>query len=63
MKCFFCKKDSLDLAEVKPGKLLCPKCRRALRRARRAEKKKRDFEAYYSALTHPEFRGLSGARK
>ena len=62
-KCFYCKRADGSVVNVPPGIWLCKKCRRLLRRARRAEKHLNDTASYYNALTHPEFRGLKGVRK
>ncbi len=62
-ECFYCKAADGTVINVPPGVWLCEKCRKLLRRARRAEKQRADTAAYYTALTHPEFRGLKGVRK
>ena len=63
MNCFGCQKTALTLVEVVPGKHLCETCRKQLRRARKAEKRRNSAASYYEALAHPELRGLKGIRK
>lgn len=63
MKCLGCKTEDGSVIEVLPGKPLCAKCRKMLRRARRTDKRNAEVSSYYSALTHPEYRGLKGVRK
>jgi hypothetical protein len=62
-KCFHCKKSDVSLARVPQGVWLCEKCRKLLRRARKAEKRRAEFASYYGALTQPELHGLKGIRK
>jgi hypothetical protein len=62
-KCYYCKRTDGSVVNIPPGVWLCKKCRKLLRRARRAERHRTDTASYCNALTHPELRGLKGVRK
>lgn len=62
-RCSRCDEE-LSIAGRSPsGQLICVLCARGSKKEIKKRKREEEARRYYSALTHPELRGLKGARK